>query len=57
MKLKKLIDRVKSPCAKCPHNKLGMFGVPIESCLQCIVKDYLSHEWTLKQLSEEVQKK
>ena len=47
MKLKKLIDRVKPPCAKCPY-KLGTVETPINPCPQCKLDGYQSYEWFRK---------
>ena len=52
MKLKKLIDRVKSPCAKCLYNRLDMFKMPRSFCKQCKMNGYQSYELFLKPLSE-----
>ena len=47
MKLKKFINRIKPPCAKCPY-KLGLIETPINPCPQCKRNDYDSYEWFLK---------
>ena len=47
MKLKKLINKIKPPCAKCPY-KLGWVKTPINPCPQCKRNDYDSYERFLK---------
>lgn len=44
MKLKKLINQIKAPCAKCPY-KLGIVETPINPCPQCKLDGYQSYEW------------
>lgn len=48
MKLKKLINRIKPPCAKCPY-KLGLVTTPVNPCPQCELNNYSSYEQFLKQ--------
>ncbi len=47
MKLKKLINRIKPPCVKCPY-KLGMIQTTINPCPQCRQNGYDSYERFLK---------
>lgn len=48
MKLKKLINRPKPPCVKCPY-KLGVVSVTIYPCPQCERNGYDFYERLLKQ--------
>ena len=48
MKLKKLINRIKPPCAKCPY-KLGLVSVTIYPCPQCERNGYDFYDRLLKQ--------
>ena len=47
MKLKKIINRIKAPCAQCPY-KLGQIEMPINPCPRCKQDNYSSYEWFLK---------
>lgn len=54
MKSKKLINRIKAPCSKCPY-KLGLMTTPINPCPECKLNGYQSYEWFRKQLAGECQ--
>ncbi len=47
MGLRKLINRIKPPCAKCPY-KLGIVKTPVNPCPQCKLNGYQSYEWFRK---------
>lgn len=43
MKIKKLIDRLKPPCPKCPY-KLGLVKTVVNPCPRCKDNGYQSFE-------------
>lgn len=50
MDLKKLIDQVKPPCAKCPY-KLGLVHTVVDPCPQCRENGYQMFERFQKKLT------
>lgn len=51
MKLKKIINNIKPPCAKCPY-KLGQIHTLINPCVQCKANSYQEYQTFKKEVSK-----
>ena len=48
MEIKRLIYKIKPPCAKCPYT-LGLVHTLTSPCPECILNGYQMYEWFLRE--------